>query len=46
MFRSVEYMNEWNKREKPHAFISHDSRDKAEIAQPFVCPVWYERILG
>jgi TIR domain len=48
-FRSVEYMNERNKWEKPLAFISHDSRDKAEIAQPlaikllqFMCPVWYD----
>ena len=48
-FRSVEYMNERNKWEKPLAFISHDTRDKAEIAQPlaikllqFMCPVWYD----
>jgi hypothetical protein len=34
---------------EPLAFISHDSRDKAEIAQPlalqlmkFMCPVWYD----
>jgi TIR domain len=48
-FRSVDYMNERNKRQKPLAFISHDSRDKIEIAQPlaikllqFMCPVWYD----
>jgi hypothetical protein len=49
-FRSVEYMNERNKWEKPRAFISHDSRDKAGIAEPialqllkFMCPVWYDQ---
>lgn len=49
-FRSVEYVNERNKWEKPHAFISHDSRDKASIAEPialqlqkFMCPVWYDQ---
>jgi TIR domain len=49
-FRSVEYMNERNKWEKPRAFISHDSRDKASIAEPialqfqkFMCPVWYDQ---
>ena len=48
-FRSVEYMNERNKWEKPRAFISHDSRDKSSIAEPialelqkFMCPVWYD----
>ena len=42
-------MNERNKWEKPRAFVSHDTRDKAEIAQPlaikllqFMCPVWYD----
>jgi hypothetical protein len=48
-FRSVEYMNERNKRDKPRGFISHDSRDKKDIAAPlaiqlekFMCPVWYD----
>jgi hypothetical protein len=49
-FRSVEYMNYRNEWEKPRAFISHDSRDKASIAesialqlQKFMCPVWYDQ---
>jgi hypothetical protein len=49
-FCSVEYMNERNKWERPRAFISHDSRDKAGIAEPialqlqrFLCPVWYDQ---
>jgi len=49
-FRSVEYMNERNKYEKPLAFISHDSRDKKEIAEPLalqllkmMCPVWFDQ---
>jgi hypothetical protein len=49
-FRSVEYMNERNKFEKPRAFICHDSRDKTSIAEPialqlqkFMCPVWYDQ---
>jgi hypothetical protein len=33
-FRSVEYMNERNKLERPRAFISHDSRDNASVAEP------------
>jgi hypothetical protein len=48
-FRSVEYMNMRNKFEKPLAFISHDTRDKEQIAGPlaiqlqkFMCPVWYD----
>lgn len=48
-FRSVEYVNERNKWERPYAFISHDSRDKASIAEPvalqlqrLMCPVWYD----
>jgi len=48
-FRSMDYVNERNKWEKPLAFISHDSRDKSDIAQPlalkllqFMCPVWYD----
>lgn len=49
-FRSVDYMIDRNKWEKPRAFISHDSRDKARIAAPismqlqkFMCPVWYDQ---
>lgn len=49
VFRSEEYMNERNKWEKPRAFISHDSRDKATIAEPLALqltkrmyPVWYD----
>jgi hypothetical protein len=37
------------KREKPMAFISHDSRDKDAVARPIaiglsklVCPVWFD----
>ena len=50
-FRSVKYVNERNKWERPRAFISHDSRDKRSIAEPialrlqdFTCPVWYDAI--
>ncbi len=50
IFRSLDYMNERNKWEKPRAFISHDSRDKIQIAEPialqlqkFMCPVWYDQ---
>lgn len=50
VFRSAEYMNERNKYEKPLAFISHDSRDKKEIAEPLAlqllkltCPVWFDQ---
>jgi TIR domain len=49
IFRSIEYMTERNKWEKPRAFISHDSRDKKGIAEPLaiqlqkgMCPVWYD----
>lgn len=49
-FRSLEYMGERNKWEKPLAFISHDSRDKKEIAEPlalqlqkWMCPVWFDQ---
>lgn len=48
-FRSVDYMNERNRWEKPKAFVAHDHRDKNEIAEPlavqlqkFMCPVWYD----
>jgi hypothetical protein len=50
IFRSVEYMGERNKWERPFAFISHDSRDKKEIAEPlalqlqkWMCPVWFDQ---
>lgn len=49
-FRSIEYMEERNKWERPRAFISHDSRDKKEIAEPialqlqkWMCPVWFDQ---
>lgn len=49
IFRDSDYVEERNKFEKPHAFISHDSRDKREIAEPIalqlqrlMCPVWYD----
>jgi hypothetical protein len=49
VFRSTGYVTERNKWEKPRAFISHDSRDKAAIAEPLalqllklMCPVWYD----
>ena len=48
-FREQRYTEERNKYEKPLAFISHDFRDKEEIASPlamqlqkFMCPVWYD----
>jgi hypothetical protein len=49
VFRSEAYLRRRNQLEKPKAFISHDSRDKASIAGPlaiqmqkFMCPVWYD----
>jgi hypothetical protein len=48
-FRSTDYVNARNKAERPRAFISHDWRDKVEIAEPIalqlmkmMCPVWYD----
>lgn len=48
-FREQKYADERNKYEKPLAFISHDSRDKKDIAAPLaiqlqkvLCPVWYD----
>ncbi|MET0464966.1 MAG: toll/interleukin-1 receptor domain-containing protein, partial [Chitinophagaceae bacterium] len=48
-FRSMSYTNERNTHDKPFAFISHDSRDKADVAHPiavtlqsYSCPVWYD----
>ena len=48
-FRSLDYMNNRNKWEKPLAFISHDSSDKESVASvlaseltAMMCPVWYD----
>lgn len=48
-YRSDEYVNERTKFDKPFAFISHDSRDKEEIAKKIalnlskrLCSVWYD----
>ncbi len=48
-FKSHAYRNERNKFETPLGFISHDSRDKKDIAflvaqnlQRLQCPVWYD----
>ena len=48
-FREQSYAEGRNKFEKPLGFISHDSRDKIEIAGPLatelqklMCPVWYD----
>jgi len=48
-FRSVDHAEARSQHEKPLAFISHDSRDKAEVArkiaiglQRMLCPVWYD----
>jgi hypothetical protein len=50
IFRSVQYVTERNRWEKPRAFISHDSRDKTAIAEPLAaelqnlrCPVWFDK---
>jgi hypothetical protein len=47
--RGSEYVKKKMELEKPLAFISHDSRDKAEVAGPIalgleklMCPVWYD----
>ncbi|MDQ2084480.1 toll/interleukin-1 receptor domain-containing protein [Xanthobacteraceae bacterium Astr-EGSB] len=49
-FRSTEYMEARNRWERPLAFISHDSRDKKDIAEPlalqlqkWMCPVWFDQ---
>jgi hypothetical protein len=49
-FRSQDYVLERGRWERPRAFISHDSRDKARIAEPLavqlqqlMCPVWYDQ---
>jgi len=48
-FRSKQYRDSRAMTEKPLAFISHDSRDKDEVArklaiglQKMLCPVWYD----
>ena len=48
-FRSEKFRKEKSVYEKPLAFISHDSRDKNEVArkiatklQSMLCPVWYD----
>jgi len=48
-FRSIIHAEERSKYEVPLAFISHDSRDKANVARPIalrlqkmLCPVWYD----
>jgi TIR domain-containing protein len=47
--RSQDMVRSRSALEKPLAFISHDSQDKAEIARPLavklsqlMCPVWYD----
>ena len=47
--RGSAYMENKLRLERPLAFISHDSRDKAEVAahialglQKLLCPVWYD----
>ena len=49
VIRDTTYAEERNKLEVPLAFISHDSRDKDDIARPIAtrlrgmgCPVWYD----
>ena len=48
-FRGPDYAEQRNVHSKPKAFISHDTRDKIDIAQPIatalesmLCPVWYD----
>jgi len=48
-FRSIDHAEARSQYENPLAFISHDSRDKAEVArkialglQKLLCPVWYD----
>jgi len=47
--RSAKYLRQRSSYEHPVAFISHDARDKENIARPIalglikrVCPVWYD----
>ena len=48
-FRGPQFALQRTRIEKPAAFISHDSRDKVELARPIaiglsklMCPVWYD----
>ena len=48
-YRGPQYAQSRSAAERPLAFISHDSRDKADIAYPLAfelqklrCPVWYD----
>jgi len=48
-FRAEQFRVEISMNEKPFAFISHDSRDKDQVArkiaiklQSMLCPVWYD----
>jgi hypothetical protein len=48
-WRGPQFAKEHSIGEKPVAFISHDSRDKADIARPLaislqkkLCPVWFD----
>jgi hypothetical protein len=48
-FRSIDHAVARSRYENPLAFISHDSRDKVEVAkkiaislQKMMCPVWYD----
>ncbi|ORE84864.1 TIR protein [Oceanococcus atlanticus] len=49
IIRDAEYAEAKSRIEKPLAFISHDSRDKDDLARPLavelskkMCPVWYD----
>jgi hypothetical protein len=49
IWRDSKYADERSKFERPKAFISHDSRDKKDVAEPIasglqalLCPVWYD----
>jgi len=47
--RDLNWLDAYNSSTQPLAFLSHDSRDKEEVARPLVlalgqllCPVWYD----
>jgi len=47
--RDLHWLQGYNASNRPLAFLSHDSRDKDEVARPLVreldrllCPVWYD----
>lgn len=49
IIRDAEYADRRDRAERPHAFISHDARDKDKIARPLavtlsnnLCRVWYD----